>query len=125
MEAAQTDDPLWNAAQLEMVHTGRMHTYMRLYWGKKVMEWSPDMNTAFNYLVYLNDKYEMDGRDPCSYAGISMCFGKFCLQSSTEVPIFGFVSKMDSEQLKEQYGKDVDDYTATCYMTAGLMPHKS
>ena len=74
-EAAATHDPLWNAAQLEMVHTGRMHNYLRMYWAKKILEWSPDAETAFEIAIDLNDRYEMDGRDPNGFTGVAWAIG--------------------------------------------------
>jgi deoxyribodipyrimidine photo-lyase len=71
LEDGQTHDPLWNAAQLQMVKTGFMHNYMRMYWAKKILEWSKTPARAYQMAVYLNDKYELDGRDPNGYAGIA------------------------------------------------------
>ena len=71
LEDAQTHDPLSNAAQMQMVKTGFMHNYMRMYWAKKILEWSKTPARAFQMAVYLNDKYELDGRDPNGYAGIA------------------------------------------------------
>lgn len=78
MERAETYDTLWNAAQRQMVRRGWMHNFMRMYWAKKVLEWSPDNATAQRTLIYLNDKYFLDGRDPGGYAGIAWAiWGKF------------------------------------------------
>ena len=74
-EAAETHDPLWNAAQLEMVITGRMHGYLRMYWAKKILEWSRTPEEAFEIAVKLNDRYEMDGRDPNGYTGVAWAIG--------------------------------------------------
>jgi deoxyribodipyrimidine photo-lyase len=71
LERAETDDDLWNAAQREMVDTGWMHNTMRMYWAKKILEWAPDPARAFDWAVTLNDKYQLDGRDPNGYAGIA------------------------------------------------------
>ena len=71
LEQAETHDPLWNAAQKQMVLTGWMHNYMRMYWAKKILEWSPSVATAYQRAVWLNDRYELDGRDPNGYAGIA------------------------------------------------------
>jgi deoxyribodipyrimidine photo-lyase len=71
MERAETGDELWNAAQREMVNTGWMHNYVRMYWAKKILEWSPDPARGFEWAVTLNDKYELDGRDPNGYAGVA------------------------------------------------------
>ncbi|MGI4758620.1 MAG: deoxyribodipyrimidine photo-lyase [Janthinobacterium lividum] len=78
MERAETYDELWNAAQRQMVRLGWMHNFMRMYWAKKILEWSPDNATAMNTTIYLNDKYFLDGRDPGGYAGIAWAiYGKF------------------------------------------------
>ena len=78
LERAETYDELWNAAQLQMVKHGWMHNYMRMYWGKKIVEWTPDVNAAMAAAVYLNDKYFLDGRDPNGYSGIAWAvLGKF------------------------------------------------
>ncbi|VDK18609.1 unnamed protein product [Anisakis simplex] len=75
LENAKTHDVYWNAAQLEMIHTNKMHGYMRMYWGKKVIEWTPDYETAYKFLIEQNDKYELDGRDPNGYTGVMWNFG--------------------------------------------------
>ena len=78
LEHAETYDELWNAAQIQMTHYGWMHNHMRMYWAKKILEWTPDVATAFKYCVLLNDRYEIDGRDPGGYAGIAWAVvGKF------------------------------------------------
>jgi deoxyribodipyrimidine photo-lyase len=71
LERAETHDDLWNAAQREMTETGWMHNSMRMYWAKKILEWTPDPARAFDWAVTLNDRYELDGRDPNGYAGIA------------------------------------------------------
>ena len=75
LEAAKTHDPYWNAAMTEMCATGFMHNYMRMYWGKKILEWSPSPAKAFDLALALNNKYFLDGRDPNSYAGVGWVFG--------------------------------------------------
>lgn len=75
-EHALTHDPYWNAAQREMTARGKMHGYMRMYWGKKIIEWSAGPEEAYRTAVYLNDRYELDGRDPNGYTGVLWCFGK-------------------------------------------------
>ena len=74
-EQAKTHDPLWNAAQMEMVSRGKMHGYMRMYWGKKILEWTHSPEEALQYSIYLNDKYQLDGRDPNGYTGIAWSIG--------------------------------------------------
>lgn len=89
MEEARTHDELWNAAQLQMVHHGWMHNYMRMYWAKKILEWTPDARTAMKRAIYLNDRYFLDGRDPNGYAGIAWAIlGKFD-RAWGERPVFG------------------------------------
>lgn len=89
MEKAQTHDELWNAAQIQMVRYGWMHNYMRMYWAKKILEWTPNVATAMKVGIYLNDKYEIDGRDPNGYSGIAWSMlGKFD-RAWFERPVFG------------------------------------
>lgn len=75
LENAKTYDPYWNAAQIEMVETGYMHNYMRMYWGKKILEWSPTPEDAYQTTLYLNNRYFLDGRDPVSFANVAWIFG--------------------------------------------------
>lgn len=75
LEGAKTHDVYWNAAQSELLTRGKIHNYMRMYWGKKIIEWSDGIEAAYRAMVYLNNKYALDGRDPNSYAGIGWCFG--------------------------------------------------
>ena len=75
-EKAQTHDPYWNAAQKDMLITGKMHGYMRMYWGKKILEWSRNPQAGFKIALQLNNKYELDGRGPNAFAGVAWCFGK-------------------------------------------------
>ncbi|MBN2219679.1 MAG: deoxyribodipyrimidine photo-lyase [Kosmotogaceae bacterium] len=107
LESGETDDPYWNAAQKEMTLTGKMHGYMRMYWGKKLLEWSRDPESAIGTAIYLNDKYELDGRDPNGYAGILWCFGKHD-RAWSERKIFGKVRYMNSHGLKRKF--DIDSY---------------
>jgi deoxyribodipyrimidine photo-lyase len=107
LEAAGTHDPYWNAAQRQMVLTGRMHNYMRMYWGKKVLEWTPDPAEAHATLVYLNDKYEQDGRNPNSYAGIGWVFGLHD-RPWTRRLVFGTVRYMNAGGLKRKF--DIESY---------------
>ena len=95
IEAAQTPDELWNAAQRELLLSGGMHNYVRMLWGKRVIEWQPTYETAFVLLEHLNNKYALDGRDPNSYAGILWCFGKHD-RPWFERPIFGKIRYMTS-----------------------------
>jgi deoxyribodipyrimidine photo-lyase len=94
LENAQTYDDLWNAGQIQMVRYGWMHNYVRMYWAKKILEWTPDVATAMKYAIYLNDKYFLDGRDPNGYAGIAWAIlGKFD-RAWGERPVFGKIRYM-------------------------------
>jgi len=95
LEAADTHDPLWNAAQVQMVDTGWMHGYVRMYWAKKILEWTRDPAEAFARAVLLNDRYELDGRDPNGYAGIAWAIGgKHDRAWGPERPVFGTIRYM-------------------------------
>jgi deoxyribodipyrimidine photo-lyase len=107
-EAAETHDPAWNAAQRQMVKTGHMHNYMRMYWGKKILEWSRTPEEGFATAVALNDAYELDGRDPNGYAGVAWCFGKHD-RPWPKHPVFGNVRMMTGGGLKKKF--DVEAYS--------------
>jgi deoxyribodipyrimidine photo-lyase len=104
-ETAHTHDPYWNAAQKEMILTGKMHSYMRMYWGKKILEWSRDPHEAFQTALYLNNKYELDGRGPNAFAGVAWCFGKHD-RAWTERPVFGKIRYMNAAGLKRKFDPD-------------------
>jgi len=106
-ENAETHDMLWNATQKELVKTGKIHGYLRMYWGKKVIEWSESPEAAFKYLVTLNNKYALDGNDPNTYAGIAWCFGKHD-RPFRERPIFGKVRYIGSDSISRKF--DVTKY---------------
>ena len=106
LEAGSTHDPLWNAAQQEMVHTGRMHNYLRMYWAKKILEWSPDAATAFKVALDLNDRYEMDGRDPNGYTGVAWAVGGKHDRPWPERPIFGTVRFMSYASTRRKFRSD-------------------
>ena len=113
LETAQTYDDLWNAGQIQMVRYGWMHNYLRMYWAKKILEWTPDVAIAVEYCVHLNDKYFLDGRDPNGYAGIAWAIlGKFDRAWGSR-PIFGKIrymsgastgKKFNSKRYSEQMG---------------------
>ncbi len=107
LENGKTHDPYWNAAQKEMTLTGHMHGTMRMYWGKKVIEWTESPERAYEILCYLNDKYELDGRDPNGYAGIAWCFGKHD-RPWRERAIFGKCRYMNAAGLERKY--DIHQY---------------
>ena len=107
LETAETHDLYWNAAQREMTLTGKMHGYMRMYWGKKIIEWSRTPEEAFQRCLYLNNKYELDGRDPNGFAGVAWCFGKHDRPWAGR-HIFGNIRYMSADGLKRKF--DVDRY---------------
>jgi deoxyribodipyrimidine photo-lyase len=107
LEAGETYDDLWNASQRQMVRQGKMHGYLRMYWGKKVLEWSPSPQEAVDRLIYLNDRYELDGRDPNGYTGILWCFGLHD-RPWPERKIFGTVRFMARSGMDRKF--DVDSY---------------
>ncbi len=102
-EAGATHDPLWNAAQRELVATGTIHNYLRMLWGKKVLEWSRTPAEAYATLVHLNNKYALDGRDPNSYSGILWCFGLFDRPWAPERPVFGLLRYMSSQNTARKF----------------------
>jgi deoxyribodipyrimidine photo-lyase len=102
IEAAETYDELWNAAQRELLTTGHLHNYVRMLWGKRVIEWQRSYEMAFELLVHLNNKYALDGRDPNSYAGILWCFGKHD-RPWFEREIFGTIRYMTSQSMAKKF----------------------
>jgi deoxyribodipyrimidine photo-lyase len=107
-EQADTHDVLWNAAQLEMVRTGRMHNYMRMYWAKKILEWSESPAEASRIAVLLNDRYELDGRDSNGYAGIAWSIGGVHDRPWKERSVYGKVRYMNENGARRKF--DVDAY---------------
>lgn len=107
-EKAGTHDSLWNAAQNEMVKRGKMHGYLRMYWAKKILEWSASPEEAFGTAIYLNDKYELDGRDPNGYAGIAWSLGGVHDRAWNERPVFGKIRYMSYEGCRGKF--DVERY---------------
>lgn len=111
LEEADTHDPYWNAAMREMVVTGKMHGYMRMYWGKKIIEWTRSPRTAFRVTLALNNRYFLDGRDPLSYSNVAWCFGKHD-RPWTSRDVFGNVRYMAATGLKRKF--DIDRYVQRC-----------
>jgi deoxyribodipyrimidine photo-lyase len=107
-EQARTHDELWNAAQQEMVSRGKMHGYMRMYWAKKILEWTESPERALKIAIYLNDKYELDGRDPNGYAGIAWSIGGVHDRAWNERRVFGKVRYMSYNGCKGKF--DVTKY---------------
>jgi deoxyribodipyrimidine photo-lyase len=103
-ENAETHDPLWNAAQRQMVAGGWMHGYMRMYWAKKILEWSPSPQAAFEIAVRLNDRYELDGRDPNGYAGIAWAIaGKHDRAWGPVRPVYGKIRYMSYHSTSRKF----------------------
>lgn len=98
---SQTHDEIWNAAQTQLREEGIIHNYLRMLWGKKVLEWTPNPETALAYLIELNNRYAIDGRDPNSYSGIFWIFGRFD-RAWQERPIYGKVRYMTSESTRRK-----------------------
>jgi len=107
-EDALTHDPLWNAAQTQMLRTGRMHGYLRMYWAKKILEWSPNADDALSTAIRLNDRYSLDGRDSNGYTGIAWSIGGVHDRGWTERPIFGKIRFMNLAGARRKF--DVDLY---------------
>lgn len=102
LEDGATHDPVWNAAQKEMTITGRMHNYLRMYWAKKILEWTPDAESAHGIALELNDRYEMDGRDPNGFAGVAWAIGGKHDRPWPERPIFGTVRYMNEAGIRRK-----------------------
>ena len=96
-ERAETHDPLWNAAQNQLLREGRIHNYLRMLWGKKILEWSKSPQEAARIMIHLNDKCALDGRDPNSYSGIFWVLGRYDRPWAPERPIFGLIRYMSSQ----------------------------
>ena len=96
-ESALTHDPLWNAAQSQLVREGRIHNYLRMLWGKKILEWTSSPREALGFMIELNNKYALDGRNPNSYSGIFWVLGRYDRAWGPERPVFGKIRYMSSE----------------------------
>lgn len=107
-EEAKTHDRLWNAAQMEMVKTGKMHGYMRMYWAKKILEWTFNIEKAMEVAIYLNDKYQLDGRDPNGYTGVAWSIGGVHDRAWPERDVYGKIRYMNFNGCKRKF--DVESY---------------
>jgi deoxyribodipyrimidine photo-lyase len=96
-EQGKTHDALWNAAQMQLAREGWIHNYIRMLWGKKILEWSATPKEALKIMIELNNKYALDGRDPNSYSGIMWVLGRYDRPWGPERSIFGKVRYMSSE----------------------------
>jgi deoxyribodipyrimidine photo-lyase len=107
-ERASTHDPLWNTAQTQLIREGSIHNYLRMLWGKKILEWTPSPAIALKIMVELNNKHALDGRDPNSYSGIFWCLGRYDRPWGPERPIFGTVRYMSSTNTAKKL--NIEDY---------------
>jgi deoxyribodipyrimidine photo-lyase len=102
LEGARTHDAVWNAAQSQLVRDGRIHNYLRMLWGKKILEWSPSPRAALDVMIELNDRFAVDGRDPNSTSGIFWVLGRYDRPWFPERPIFGTVRYMSSDNTRRK-----------------------
>jgi deoxyribodipyrimidine photo-lyase len=102
-ERAKTHDPLWNAAQRQLISEGTIHNYLRMLWGKKILEWSNSPQEALDFMIELNNKYALDGRNPNSYSGIFWVLGRYDRAWGPERPVFGKIRYMSSENTARKY----------------------
>jgi deoxyribodipyrimidine photo-lyase len=109
-ETAATHDPLWNAAQVQLVREGRIHNYLRMLWGKKILQWSESPEKALEIMIELNNKYALDGRDPNSYSGIFWILGRYDRAWGPVRPVFGKIRYMTSENTARKF--PVKEYLA-------------
>jgi len=107
-EEANTHEDLWNAAQKELLISGKMHGYMRMYWAKKILEWSKSPEEALRIAIYLNDKYELDGRDPNGYVGCAWSIGGVHDRAWTERPVYGKIRYMNRNGAARKF--DINSY---------------
>jgi len=106
-ENAKTHEELWNAAQMELMKTGKLHGYMRMYWAKKILEWTKSPENALSIAIYLNDKYNLDGRDPNGYTGCAWSIGGIHDRAWTERPVFGKIRYMNYNGCKRKFNVEV------------------
>ena len=109
-ENAATSDPLWNAAQARLARTGRLHGYLRMYWGKRILAWSRSAEEALATVLALNDRYALDGRDPNGYAGAAWCIGGVHDRPWPERPVFGKIRTMTASGCRRKF--DVEAYVS-------------
>jgi deoxyribodipyrimidine photo-lyase len=108
LEAGTTHERLWNACQRDLIRNGRLHGYLRMYWAKKILEWTADPETALEYAITLNDRYSLDGRDPNGYAGIAWSIGGVHDRAWRERSVFGKIRYMNIAGCRRKF--DVDGY---------------
>ncbi|MFW2364854.1 MAG: deoxyribodipyrimidine photo-lyase [Desulforhopalus sp.] len=116
LEAGETHELLWNACQVDLVQSGKLHGYLRMYWAKKVLEWTPDPESALEFAITLNDRYSLDGRDPNGYAGIAWSVGGVHDRAWRERSVFGKVRYMNEAGCRRKF--DVNRYITSVYKRA-------
>lgn len=112
-EQAVTHEPLWNGCQQDLVINGRLHGYLRMYWAKKILEWSPDPESALAVAITLNDRYSLDGRDPNGYTGIAWSLGGVHDRAWRERPVFGKIRYMNEAGCRRKF--NVDGYISSVH----------
>ena len=113
LEEGHTHERLWNACQADLVESGKLHGYLRMYWAKKILEWTPDPETALEYAITLNDRYSLDGRDPNGFTGIAWAIGGVHDRAWRERPVFGKIRYMNEAGCRRKF--DVNRYIASVY----------
>ena len=108
LEGGDTHERLWNACQQDLIQSGKLHGYLRMYWAKKILEWTPDPETALEYAITLNDRYSLDGRDPNGYTGIAWSIGGVHDRAWRERSVFGKIRYMNEAGCRRKF--DVDSY---------------
>ena len=112
-EESNTHEALWNACQYDLVQTGKLHGYLRMYWAKKILEWTCDPETALDCAIILNDRYSLDGRDPNGYTGIAWSVGGVHDRAWSERSVFGKIRYMNEAGCRRKF--DVDGYIKSVY----------
>ena len=108
-EAGATHDALWNAGQRELVVSGKQHNYMRMYWAKKILEWSESPEEGWEIAIHLNNKYSLDGRDVASYTGVGWCWGLHD-REFPEAAVTGTIRRMSENGMRSKYNDGVNAY---------------
>lgn len=116
LQYAKTHDELWNAAQLELIHRGKVHGYMRMYWAKKILEWTKNVSDAQRYAIQLNDTYMIDGRDPNGYTGIAWSLGGVHDRAWFDRPLFGKIRYMSYNGASSKF--DIQSYISAMNLLA-------
>jgi deoxyribodipyrimidine photo-lyase len=113
LETGNTHEQLWNACQLDLIESGKLHGYLRMYWAKKILEWTPAPETALEYALTLNDRYSLDGHDPNGYTGVAWSIGGVHDRAWRERLVFGKIRYMNEAGCRRKF--DVNSYIASVY----------